>query len=247
MIVEWLPAFRFVGHRGGRGPGWPVENTLAAFDEARRRGAVAIEFDVRTSRDGEPMVIHDPTVSRVAGIGRHVHDLSRRELEALRLADGSSRVPALEEVVAWANSHGVALNCELKHDVPSRVGLAHAAATCLEACRVPLLVSSFDPVSLALFARQAPRVPRALLTELRQGLAGELFRRVARPPLVDVLHPEYADVDESFLARAKGAGLRVGAWTVNVPARARALLSMGVDYVITDDVGLMGERAEAGG
>ncbi len=99
MISAWLPSFRLVAHRGGRGDGWPVENTIAAFDEARRRGAVAIEFDVRTSKDGEVVVAHDVDLARIAEDRRAVASLSRQELERLRLRDGTSRIPSLEEVV----------------------------------------------------------------------------------------------------------------------------------------------------
>lgn len=239
MISEWLPSFRFVAHRGGRGEGWPSENTIAAFEEARRRGAVAIEFDVRTSADGEVMVAHDVDLWRVGADRRRVCDLTRKELEALPLRDGSSRIPSLEAVVAWANEHRIAMNCELKHDVPSRRRLAKGAAKILEGARVPLLVSSFDPVTLALFANVAPEVPRAQLTEHAQGFERELLHRLAKPPLVQVVHPEYVEIDEAFVARAKDRGLRIGTWTVNTPARAEALLRMGVDYVITDDVGAM--------
>jgi len=245
VISSWLPSFRFVAHRGGRGEGWPVENTIAAFEEARRRGAVAIEFDVRTARDGEVMVAHDVDLLRIAGDHRSVACLSRAELERLELKDRTSRIPSLAEVVAWANAHGVAMNCELKHDVPSRRRLAKHAAHVLAEARVPLLVSSFDPVTLALFAREAPEVPRAQLTEHAQGLERELLHRVAKPPLVQVVHPEYVEIDEAFVRRAKARGLRIGTWTVNVPARAKRLLDMGVDYVITDDVGAMREIAPA--
>lgn len=239
MISAWLPAFRFVAHRGGRGPGWPVENTIAAFDEARRRGAVAIEFDVRTSRDGEVMVAHDIDLFRVAADGRAVAELTRRELEVLPLRDMASAIPSLEEVVAWANEHGVAMNCELKHDVPSRRRLAKHAARVLKNAQVPLLVSSFDPVTLGLFAREAPEVPRAQLTEHKQGLERALVHRFAKAPLVQAVHPEYAEIDEVFVRRAKERELRIGTWTVNSPERAEALLKMGVDYIITDDVGAM--------
>lgn len=239
MISSWLPSFRFVAHRGGRGEGWPVENTIAAFDEARRRGGVAIEFDVRTSADGEVVVAHDIDLWRVAGDRRRVASLSRQELERLPLRDGSSRIPSLDAVVTWANEHRVAMNCELKHDVPSRRQLTKKAAKILSRASVPLLVSSFDPVTLALFAREVPEIPRAQLTEFAQGVERDVIHRFAKAPLVQAVHPEYLEIDEAFVARAKDRGLLVGTWTVNTPARAAALLRMGVDYVITDDVGAM--------
>ena len=100
-------------------------------------------------------------------------------------------------------------------------------------------MSSFDPVTLALFAREVPEIPRAQLTEFAQGIERDVIHRFAKAPLVQAVHPEYLEIDEAFVARAKDRGLLVGTWTVNTPARAAALLHMGVDYVITDDVGAM--------
>ena len=45
-----------VGHRGGRGEGWPAENTMGAFAQAFAQGARAIELDVRTCAGGEIVV-----------------------------------------------------------------------------------------------------------------------------------------------------------------------------------------------
>ena len=54
-----------MGHRGVRGAA--PENTMAAFEEASRQGADAIELDVLVCRSGEAVVIHDPTLTRLTG------------------------------------------------------------------------------------------------------------------------------------------------------------------------------------
>src|SRR5512134_2212691 len=51
-----------IAHRGGAR--LRPENTLAAFDHALSLGVDALECDVHLSRDGEPVVIHDPTLDR---------------------------------------------------------------------------------------------------------------------------------------------------------------------------------------
>ena len=56
-----------VGHRGGRGDGWPPENTMAAFARAADEGAGAIELDVRTCAGGDLVVFHDADLSRMTG------------------------------------------------------------------------------------------------------------------------------------------------------------------------------------
>src|SRR5262252_7903099 len=63
-VSVWATSPIVVGHRGGRGEGWPQENTLAAFERARREGARAIELDVRTCAGGNAVVFHDVTLSR---------------------------------------------------------------------------------------------------------------------------------------------------------------------------------------
>ena len=95
-----------VGHRGGRGEGWPRENTLAAFEQARSTGARAVELDVRTCE----------------GAG---HRAARSARRAARPAapGGARRSPRCS---TGRGEHGVGVNVEMKHDVPSRLALARA-------------------------------------------------------------------------------------------------------------------------
>src|SRR2546426_11100626 len=79
------PATLLAAHRGGALL-WP-ENSLLAFRNAVALGADFIEFDVHLSRDGEVMVIHDPTLERTTNGQGAVRDRSVAELKALRLKD----------------------------------------------------------------------------------------------------------------------------------------------------------------
>src|SRR4029077_7808752 len=94
-VSVWARGPIVVGHRGGRGDGWPCENSLPAFERARREGALAIELDVRTCADGNVVVFHDTTLSRTADgrDERRVADVSAEEL-------GSMGVPRLEEALS---------------------------------------------------------------------------------------------------------------------------------------------------
>jgi hypothetical protein len=92
-----------VAHRGASA--YAPENTVAAFDEAVRLGARAVEFDLRVSADGIPVVIHDPTVDRTtSGTGR-VADLDLLDLRRfdagswLHRRFGGTRIPTLEEAL----------------------------------------------------------------------------------------------------------------------------------------------------
>src|SRR4029450_10137073 len=78
-----------VAHRGASST--RPENTLPSFEEAIRLGAGIVEFDVRLSRDGVPVVIHDPAVDRTTDGTGLVHELGAGELASLNA--GTERDP----------------------------------------------------------------------------------------------------------------------------------------------------------
>ncbi|GAA0551061.1 hypothetical protein GCM10010172_36590 [Paractinoplanes ferrugineus] len=72
------------------------ENTLPAFAAAVRAGATHVEFDVRTTADGVPVVIHDRTLDRTTTASGYVGD--RPASMVLSLDAGSWFSPAYEGV-----------------------------------------------------------------------------------------------------------------------------------------------------
>ena len=74
-----------IGHRGNAAHA--PENTLESFRQAVALGVDAIEFDVRLTRDGIPVVIHDPTLGRTTDRRDVVADTS---LDRLRRADAGA-------------------------------------------------------------------------------------------------------------------------------------------------------------
>jgi len=216
-VTTWDAAPLVVGHRGGRGEGWPRENTIAAFARACGEGARAIELDVRT-HEGELIVLHDATHAPLA------------ELR-------SQGVPTLADVLAWACERGVAVNVEMKHDVASRLRLARSVVRVVRASGADVLLSSFDPLLLAIAGALAPSVPRALLVHGRQRAWAGVLQERARPPLVRALHLERTQTAPRAIARYLARGLRVAVWTVNDPREAADLVALGVHAIITDQPG----------
>jgi glycerophosphoryl diester phosphodiesterase len=176
-----------------------------------------VELDVR-AHGGEVIVLHDRTHAPM------------RELY-------EEGVPTLGEVLAWARERDVAVNVEMKHDVPSRAALARAVARIVRASRADVLLSSFDPLLLAMAAALAPKVRRALLVHARQKAWADAVQDAARPPLVCALHLERTQTAPRAVARALARGLRVGVWTVNDPREAVDLVALGVHTIITDQPG----------
>lgn len=65
-----------------------TENTVKAFDDAISFGFEHLETDLRTTRDGHIVLCHDPELSRISGDQTKVGELTRQELEAVKLAKG---------------------------------------------------------------------------------------------------------------------------------------------------------------
>ena len=98
-----------IGHRGASVVA--LENTLPAFAAAIAAGADGIEFDVRLSGDGVPVIIHDDTLTRTHGVRRRVVDLSAEELRGFG-------VPSLRELFELMAGNGLLLCLEIKSREP---------------------------------------------------------------------------------------------------------------------------------
>ncbi len=219
-----------VGHRGGQGEGWPTENTLDAFAQAVSEGARAIELDVRVCAGGDVVVFHDADLTRLtAGKDtRKVAQVPLRELVRIPLA-GDRRVATLAEVLTWAQDR-VAVNVELKRDVPDIIALARAAARAIREGRADVLISSFEPQLLDAMRALIPRVPRAFLIMPRQ-------RPKASPAGIAAVHLERQEATPAAISAHHAANQSVGVWTVNDAAEAKELALLGVDWIITDGPG----------
>lgn len=80
--VEALAQTKIISHRGERDNQGVSENTFAAFDPLLDSGVWGIEFDLRWTRDLEPVVCHDPDLKRVFGLPLRLADTSYATLRA---------------------------------------------------------------------------------------------------------------------------------------------------------------------
>ena len=202
-----------LAHRGD----WRVapENTLAALEAAMRvPGCDGVEFDVRLSRDGIPVVLHDETLDRV----QHVHARVDR-VDAVGL--DHLEVPRLAEVLAALP--GAWMDIELKGD-----DHGDATAAVLRAARgdapASAVISSFEPPTLVAMGERLPAWGRWLnaedLAPATLSLAVGLGCRG-----VSVL---WGAITPAALGRAHAAGLEVAAWTVRRVATFDRLGRLGV-------------------
>lgn len=218
-----------VGHRGARGT-FP-ENTIDAFDAAKRQGADAIELDVRPTKDGALVVFHDPDLWRLAADRRSVDQVTHREL----CTRAGLAVPTLEEALAFARGVGLGVNVEIKRDVLDRRALVEDVATVIGRWdpRHDLVISSFDPWMLRAHRARCPERAHGLLVHRSAYDHVALF--VARF-VADGVHVHTTLAHPRVLPEVARRGF-VAAWTVNDVVIARRAFDLGADALITDEPG----------
>ena len=227
------------GHRGAKGEA--PENTLASFQRCLEHGVTRCELDLHLSRDGELMVIHDPTLKRTTGLRGKVieHDAAELVRHDARLGGPGWRhpcpIPRLSELFE---------QCAFDH---WQLEVKSASKT-----RAPQLVRAIDAlvrqhgleqkVCITSSSRQVLRAAQQLAPQLQRGLVAEYAwldpLKVARHYGCQLLALNWTLCTPERLLKAQKQGLHVSVWTVNEPALMRRLADFGADSIITDFPGL---------
>ncbi|MGV0809475.1 alpha/beta hydrolase [Mycolicibacterium setense] len=230
-----------VAHRGASHD-FP-EQTRAAYTEALRQGADALECDVRLTKDGELVLIHDKTVDRTSnGTGR-VGDMTLAELQALDF-DGHG-ILTLDEFIQLAKDadRPVTLFIETKHPAQQGLKLEREVVAALERHglanpgpdqAVRAAVISFYPDALLRVRSAAPNVATVLLGASARYLAGVVGASAIGPSIETLRN------NPELVGAAAARGLATYCWTVNNEADVQFARDLGVDWVATDHPGRTG-------
>jgi glycerophosphoryl diester phosphodiesterase len=222
-----------IGHRGARNL-WP-ENSLEGFKRTRDLGVDAVEFDVHLARDGELVVIHDPSLERTTEGTGPVADRAAGELAALG-------VPSIEAVLDIYAGTPIELHVEIKTDALGRPyeGLEKRLLDVIGRRRLEqqAIVTSFVPEILETVRQLSPeqRVLASLdrrSAELFGGLPTALDRFAAIGNcMVAVEKGLLADSLELCLHRVGGEFL--GAWVPNDAEDIARWLAQPIRQITTD-------------
>jgi glycerophosphoryl diester phosphodiesterase len=251
-VFSDLPRPLLMAHRGASSHA--PENTMAAFDLAVRLGAPVLELDVRASRDGELVVMHDATLERTTDGTGSVREHTWEEIAALDAGhhferngltlfrDRGQRVPRLADVLAAFPEVG--LNIELKDR-----GMTRAVLDAVEGHPHVLLAAHDDDTMAELVAEQPACALGLSFSEARATVLGAYRGRVpakfrGRALQVPPRHSRFAFgllpiVTRRVLRGAHDAGVEVHLWTINEVEEAAHWLKLGVDGLFSDDVGTM--------
>lgn len=231
---------RVIGHRGAAAAA--PENTLASIRRAHEHGATWVEFDVKLTADGVPILMHDDRLERTTD-GRG--EIARRTYVQIRALDAGGwfgpafrgePVPTFEEALRLCAELGLGINVEIK-PCPGRA--VETTRTAVEILRAHwpdhpgmLLISSFQHECLSVTRDLAPDWPRGYLTG---GLPAHWRAELARYGCA-TLHADHRRLRRGQIAEVKGAGIPLLLYTVNDPGRAARLLAAGATALFTDRV-----------
>lgn len=222
---------KIVAHRGASRSA--PENTLAAIRAAIMSGADGVEIDVRLTRDGEAILMHDPDLLRTTGDPRPVAHCLFTDLASLEAGSWfgpdyvGEPIPRLDEALA-ASATAQIINLDVKSEPGSSAELAHrvAAAVMASTAAQHCWISSTDPLVLSQCHEHTPDLPIGRLIEDP--------KTPWQPDGISFLSVREDLIDTELVQRAAERRLQVWAWTVNDPWRALELSRIGVAIVITD-------------
>ena len=225
-----------IAHRGASA--YAPENTIAAFVAAVDLGATWIEFDVRFTKCGMPVVFHDKYLQRIFGMRGKVSDFSFAYLRSLAMKHpmanncGASSVPSLLEVLQVLANSNVSINIELKsgkhdNDLQVRNVISDIANS---GFGNTILMSSTNLHMLTIVRKYAPHLPLSYVA-LR-------LQKNVLPILNQLDFVAYClyrkNITAGVIQALNKKGLQVMAYTINKSKKAEKLFAMGVDAIFSD-------------
>ncbi|MEU8589591.1 glycerophosphodiester phosphodiesterase [Streptomyces sp. NPDC048664] len=221
-----------VAHRGD--PYHHRENTLASLHSALRQGADAVEIDVRLTRDGVPVLLHDATLKRLWQQDRPLAALSSDEVRGLT----GGGVPALAEALEATAGSRVMV------DLPGSptAGAVRRIVDVVRQCDARERVYYCAGAQAMLAVRAAD--PSAEIALTWTTLAPP------RPAVLDAVRPRWLNyrfglIDEALVSRVRGSGHLLSAWTPDTRRAMRRLVALGVDSITTNRIDALRTVCEA--
>jgi len=214
--------FAVVAHRGG-GLEAP-ENTIKAIRHAVRIKADIVEVDVRSTKDGELILLHDSDFGRVAGVDRKALDLDLATIKE-RITIGGEPVATLQEALEAAKGK-IAMFLEIKE--PATVARVVELVQKLDMQRDVCIISFYEEA-----LREAKRLDSSIATGLVYSYPPGKIKEAKELGCALVL-PHYRLASAKANRFAHALGLQVGVWTVNETDMAIAVYEKGADLIASD-------------
>lgn len=228
---------------------------MIAFKKSYEDGADGIEFDVRLSKDGEVVVIHDADLKRTGGRECFVKDLSSKELSQIDVGSWFNRrfpqkandvfsnatVPKLNEVFKTFKGENFQLYVEMKFDEGEDYkALVDAVAKEIRTHKIEkqVVVESFDLSAIKELKIIAPEIKTAALFEPKFFRFVRTKKRLieeAKAHDADEIAPHHTLATKQLVEASSLAGLKTVIWTTDNPVWIQRAVKYGIHAVITNN------------
>ncbi|ULP40272.1 glycerophosphodiester phosphodiesterase [Mycobacterium lentiflavum] len=232
-----------MAHRGFTSFKFPM-NTMGAFDEAAKLGFRYIETDVRATRDGVAVILHDRRLPAQCGLAGTIDRLAWRDARTADLGAGQT-IPSLEELLVALPAMRVNIDIKAESAIEPTVEVIER-------------LNAHDRVLVTSFSDRRRRRALGLLSKRVASSAGTIAflalvaakTTASRSYAWRMLHDSdclqlpprlgrLPVITPALVRAAHASGRQVHAWTVDDPETMRALLDIGVDGIITDRADLL--------
>jgi glycerophosphoryl diester phosphodiesterase len=233
-----------IGHRGAKA--YAPENTITSFKKALEMGVDMVEFDVRITKDNQPVVVHDNQLARLGKKFRRVKNLTLSEIKEVKIK-GNETIPTLSEVLAMINNQ-IGLDIELKVKGSAQIVVQTLRDSKTDFDKVIIcsnyaselrVAEDFEPqVTTALIFRSVNAFSFWLLMDF----LALLFLPVTVYYISWLVHranADYLSINHRLLTKRnvclfKKKGIKICAWTVDKVEKIDYLKTLGVDAIITN-------------
>lgn len=233
IISDIINSTKIAAHKGysSKAP----ENTMPAFELAAENNVVDyIELDIRETKDGVPVVIHDASIKAATGENILVYDLTYDELQKYSAKYGfvgsefdNNRIPSLDEVLAeYSGKKNFIIEIKADKRTPQ---LPEKIVRLMEKYDITKtsMIHSGSYESLKAVKEINPNIKCGFIVAVSMGGYEDL-------PYADFFSVEHTYLSSNVINKIHQRDKEVFVWTVNDESSFKSVRNMGVDAVITD-------------
>jgi glycerophosphoryl diester phosphodiesterase len=210
------------------------ENTLPAIEKAMEEQADYVEVDVRMTKDGELVLLHDDNLNRTTGVNKKIWEVTYAEASHLDAGSwknkvyAGTKIPTLQEVFELCKGK-VNLNLDLKYR-NNNEGLEEKVVALIEEydMKWQCVISSTSLNALSNVKLLDPDIRTGYITY-------QIYRGYFKNDNIDFFSMKSNLVTKTVSSEVHKAGKEIHVWTVNSKDELQRMKRLGVDNIITDD------------
>lgn len=185
-----------------------AENSIAGIRHAARAGADAVEVDVRVTADGQPVLMHDPSLWRTTRRARRLDRTSLAEVRGLRLRGGEETVPTLADALAALDGQ-LRIAIDVKDPAAADAVLSEVRN---QGAARRVLFWAKNSAAVALAAEREPELEASLLRDAKRPDEVRQFLDDAVGAGARGISAHWSVIAPTFVDEARRRDLRVYAW-----------------------------------